>query len=121
MTLREMVVADYQERVALCSVPEDLKRSLKAHERVPQFVDNLVNEINRFPTKIKVDRVKLKYLVHQMTDIFILAVKTTAENKFKSEIEKNAILKLAEEPAFLDKDGNGTDPDTGITIKDSNG
>lgn len=113
MDLRQMIIQDYQEKVAMMDIPSDLKTALKSHERVPQFVDNLLKEINNFPRKLKVNRYKLKSLVYDMTELFIKGVETTSKVRQMSEIERNA-LKPKED--FLDNQGNGTDPETGVKI-----
>lgn len=118
-SLRQMIISDYQERVMTNpSIPSELKVSLKSHERVPVFVDNLVGEINRFPSKIKIDRVKLKSLVYDMTDVFVLGVKATAEDRYKSDLDKMIAKEKAKEQFELDNQGNGVVKDLGVEVKD---
>lgn len=111
-SIREMILADYNERIqTVQGIPDDLRRALKDHERVPLFVENLTREIKKIEQvkpKFKMDRVKLKSLVYDMTDVFWRAVKTTAEDKYKSEIEKQ-IKRATSEDLFkgLDAQGNG--------------
>lgn len=117
--LRNQIIADYQERVAFdMSIPSELKVSLKSHERVPMFVDNLVKQINLFPKNHKMDRVKLKQLVYAMTDVFVLAVKRTAEDRYRSDMDKMIEKAKSEVDYGLDKDGNGLIKELGIEVKD---
>jgi hypothetical protein len=119
MTLRDQIISDYRERVALNpDIPSELRRSLNTHERVPVFVDNLLNEIRKFPKNIKLDRMKLKSLVYSMTDVFILAVKTVAENRYKTDIEKEMIRQACADKFNLDKDGNGLIEELGVEVRD---
>lgn len=122
MTVREMVLSDYRERVSLNpNIPGELRSALKTHERVPVFVDNLCKEIAKFdrlPKKIKIDRMKLKKLVYDMTDMFCLAVKSEADNRYKSDIEKAIMRRDSEERFKLDNEGNGIVEELGVEVKD---
>lgn len=111
-----MIIADYQEKVAMMDIPSELRTALKAHERVPQFVDNLLKEINNFPRKLNVNRFKLKNLVYDMTEVFVRGVEATIRARQMSEIEKNS---LKPKDDFLDNQGNGVDPETGVKIVDA--
>jgi bacterioferritin (cytochrome b1) len=122
-SIREMILADYQERIlTVQGIPDDLRRALKDHERVPLFVENLTREIKKIEQvkpKFKMDRVKLKSLVYDMTDVFWRAVKTTAEDKYKSEIERQ-IKSSSSEDLFkgLDAQGNGFISELGVEVVD---
>lgn len=126
-TLRDQIISDYQERVALKGdIPSELKRALKTHERVPLFIDNLVAQINRFPKNrvrggklvpYQLDRNKLKMLVYSMTDIFIQGVQNTAESRYRSDLAKEAAKNKVD--AFgLDEQGNGVALGGDVIIKD---
>ncbi len=119
MSLKSMIFSDYQERLSLSpDIPSGLRDALKNHERVPLFVDNLVKELNLIPASRKLDRIKIKNLVYQMTDLFINNAKQAAEDKYKSEIEKHRLQALGADPFELDKQGNGSVEDLGVKISD---
>lgn len=129
MDVRQMVITDYQERVAMRDdIPSELKRALKSHERVPLFVDNLTREINKIPearakAKIrrafKMDRMKLKNIVYDLTDIFINNVKAMAEQKAMSEAEQERLRKKTDDIYGLDAQGNGVVEELGVEVKDN--
>lgn len=119
MNYREMIVSDFRERVFLNSeIPSELKSALKYNERVPLFIDNLNAEINKIVNSrktFKLDRYKLKMIVYDLTDMFCMAVKSEAENRYKSDLEKS----LQAKPDYgLDKFGNGFNEELGVEIRD---
>lgn len=128
MDLRQMIICDYQERVAMKSgIDSELRRALKTHERVPVFLDNLVKQIQDIPRARKtkgligtwtMDRMKLKNLVYEMTDFFIKNVETLHDERSKSEIARQMIKDKSsnEFDGLLDNQGNGEVKDLGVTV-----
>jgi hypothetical protein len=117
MGLREYIIDDYRERIELRSdIPSELKKSLRTNERVPVFIDNLKKAIDGIPRKIKIDRMKLKNLVYDMTDIFINNVRTHCEQKHMSILERQMLAKRNE--FELDNHGNGRIEELGVEVKD---
>lgn len=123
MTTREMVIADFQERVRMNpDIPDDLKQALKTNDRVPMFVDNLVAEISRFdrlPKKVNVDRMKLKDLVYSMTDFFCFALKKYKDEQGMSDIQKLMHKAEANRGFTLDNQGNGYIEELGVEVRDA--
>lgn len=117
--LRQWIMEDYQERVRLNpEIPDELKRALKTHERVPIFVDNLLGEIKKFPKNHKMNRHMLKQLVYGMTDLFCKNAQTVAENRYKSDIQKELERQAAADPFKLDNQGNGVIEEMGVEVHD---
>lgn len=121
-----MIRQDYQEAVRLLpGIPEELRASLKTNERVPIFLDNLTNEISKLPAHIRPQRLKIKQIVYEITNTFVLNVKRAADEKHLSDIAKNA--KIAENQARLDLEATasghsqGEYEDLGIQAVDRNG
>ncbi len=95
MNFKEMVIADFQEFIALDpSVPSELRDSLKVKERAPLFIENLtgqLHEIVRVKPHIKLDRMKIKALVQGMTNTFIHLLKQKVEEAHMSDLAKSAM------------------------------
>ncbi len=111
MNLRELVRQDFEEFIRIDpSVPEELRRSLRLKERVPQAVDNLAEQLALAEKQgIIFTREKIKSTVYSMTAQFVHLLKTTvheqmmsanAKTVLKNEIEGDPIL------SKFDKDGN---------------
>ncbi len=71
-------------------IPEDLKRALKAHERVPTFIDNLAKNLYKLPKDIKTETVIMA--VHNMTDLFVSNIMRKADESRMSIMEKHRLL-----------------------------
>lgn len=89
--LRALCISIYQDFVRTAEIPTELKRSLRSHERVPVFVDNLCHEIKKLTFTPR--RETLELMVRDMTRIFINAVQRQAEERIMSPVKKLAILK----------------------------
>lgn len=84
--------------MAACKdMPDDLRASLKAHERVPLFIDNLAREIlkversdHRFKGK-PLTRDEIMGIVSDFTKTFIDSVKRQRDEAIMSEAAKKAI------------------------------
>lgn len=78
-------------------MPDDLRASLKAHERVPAFIDNLARQIHliekndhRFKGK-PLTRDEIMTIVSDFTDVFIQNVKRKRDEEIMSEAAKKAL------------------------------
>lgn len=120
MNIREMVVEDFRERVRLNpNLSGELKASLKNHERVVPFINNLTVEINKIYNNrktFKLDRMKLKDLVYGLTDIFCQGMMNEHDNSKRKRDQDS----IASQVAQLDDKGNGTVEigDTEVIISD---
>jgi hypothetical protein len=85
MNLRQKCIQSYQETIRLADIPSDLRTSLKAHERVPKFIDNLAKEMRSIPN---LDSVTIKMMVHDLTHLFITSVRTKADEMRMSDLER---------------------------------
>ena len=99
MSLRRLIQDAYQERVRLADVPDDLRASLRAHERVPAFFRNLEHELARVP---QLRGSQITDAVYSLTDTFIAAVKRAAEQRAMSDAARSAIREKAESDARRD-------------------
>lgn len=124
MTLREAVIADFREFIRISpKVPDGLRGSLRMNERIPKFLDNLVGEISNVEQKgIILDRTKIKEIVYNMTELFVLLMKKKAEEMHMSDLAKAALKQELEGDEIaqkLDAEGNADLSDEmGIIIKD---
>lgn len=126
MDIKQMIRADYQERVALRQdIPSEFKKSLKTHERIPVFVDNLAKEIGKIPDarrkngqplRWKLDRRKLKDLVYSMTDLFISSALKHCEDRHKSDLQKALEKEQAEKFKGLNNEGDGVVEELGVEV-----
>lgn len=110
--IRALVIQDYQECIALMNdIPEEFKRSLKAHERTPKLLDNLARELSAAERLVHLDRPTIKMAVYDFTRMFVKTLQAYADQK--KSYEKNTALF-----SKLDANGNGTIEELGITIRD---
>lgn len=101
MTLRELIRSAYQERVALSGIPEELKRSLKAHERIPKFFDNLERELAVLPAAYRTND-RIREAVYSLTDVFTGNVKRMADERQMSDLARSAAASTRDEQAKRD-------------------
>jgi len=112
MTLRDMVRADFAEFVKVDpAVPEDLRRALRTNERVPGFIDRLAQELQQVEDNgIKLDRLKIKMVVYELTATFVGLLKHRANEMEMSDIAKSHARRVIQEQEEIlnkfDKDGN---------------
>jgi len=92
MTIREMVIADYQEYIAINShqINSDLVASLKTHERYPAFIESITGQICDAEKRLTItlNRQKIKEIVYSCTENFIWCVKKKAEKDQASQAVK---------------------------------
>ena len=93
--LRDLCVQYYRETVARAEIPNELKRALKSHERVPRFIDNLVRELKGVSFPLSPQTIKMT--VRDLTHMFIAAVKVTSEQRLMSDMEKLVLKKRDDE------------------------
>lgn len=126
MDIRQIVNEDFQEFILMDpSVPNDLRDSLRVKERSPLFINNLVGQIHeviRVKPHIKLDRMKIKNLVYDMTKMFVHLLKVKADEMIASEAEKSRIkasIEGDEISQMLDDHGNADlTEQLGVIIKD---
>jgi len=98
--IRSVCVAAYRAAINAPNVDPELRRSLRTHERVPLFIDNLTREFTQAERNgVKVSRAMIEAGTHDMTQIFIGAVIRSAEEKLLSPLAialKNAETARAE-------------------------
>lgn len=119
----------YQEAVmANMEISSELKHALKAHERVPTFIDNMDQEV----AKLQILRMKqgkpmyeedqIKWLITKMTDVFVASLEVEAQKRHESDLER--VLreqKVAEEKAMDDAlagNATGVYQEMGVTASD---
>lgn len=114
MHYKNLVLKSYEEAVQLHpTAPSDLKRALKAHERVPSFITNLCVEIERVQdltmrTKQKKFSDKLiKELVYDMTNMFIAGVESEAKARYESDVAKTLRESQAQSKKDLESSATG--------------
>lgn len=100
MDLKYLCRQDFQEYVQLAQIPEDLKRALRSHERVPLFIDNMASEFQKVP--FHVDRETIKKTVYDFTEIFLRNVMRVADERAMSDLAKQAMIDKAKEMAEAD-------------------
>jgi hypothetical protein len=94
--VRNLIIADYQEFIALHGheFPDDMIRALKANERVPLFLNNLVKEITiaEHRRKVNLKRSDIKMIVYDMTRSFLKLIKRRADEMQMSDLEKSRLV-----------------------------
>lgn len=104
MTLRELIVAEFQATVLGADLPSELKRSLKYSERVPGFIDRLVAELEVVP-RLKAEQATSA--VNTLTLLWCNCLKQRADELYMSDAEKQRIMAelatQAEDQKFADK------------------
>lgn len=109
MNSRDICRAAYQSYIATAEMPEDLRRSLKTHERVPAFIDNLAMHVERIEkspklkarTRLNIE--KITSLAIDFTKVFVANVIRQADERRMSDAEKQRILKAQSDAKELDK------------------
>lgn len=107
MYYRKLVEDTYFECIALDpNLPLDLRTALKSHARIPLFLSNLAQELDKAQAA-RVGRGKspialnvIKSLVYEYTQMFIKGIQMQAEANYQSEVQK----KLLEAQAQAQKD-----------------
>lgn len=95
-----------------------LLRSDNGRARVKLLAANIVKQIKTEKNWVFIDEMRLKSLVCDLTEFFLYAFKRKAEESAISEAMKSSIEKEQNKFSFLDENGNGIDPETGIKIVD---
>jgi hypothetical protein len=86
-SLRKTVVADYQEAVKLIEMPHELRRALKANDRVPGFLVKLEKELAKVHPKL-LNRLTIKTTVYDMTTLFVKGVLAKRDFEHASKLEQ---------------------------------
>lgn len=88
--IRKIVEETYRKVIKEGPYPDDFKRSLKTHERIPRFFDNLVRELSKPLLNLKRETIELA--ATDMTRVFVRACFAKAEERVMSPVKK-AMLK----------------------------
>lgn len=107
MDLKRLIQEDYQESIRLMDIPEGLRKALRAHERTPKFLDNLLFEISKLPPKLQPDRIGIKKIVYDLTNLFALNVKRKFDEESMSKVAQDAMKAKAQELKDLDSTVSG--------------
>ena len=89
-TLGDLIKSTYQETIKEGPWPDELKRSLRAHERIPAFFGNLHKEFDKPGLNLKRETVVMA--VRDMTMLFVAAVHRKAEERIMSPLKKAQLL-----------------------------
>lgn len=92
--LRDVIIEAYQEYIRIAPVNTELRKALKAHERVPNFVLNLVKEFSSSKGS-KFGRETIRKATFDMTKLFINCIETRANERRMSDLEKMIIKQEA--------------------------
>lgn len=94
--IRDLIRKAYRDYIETeYSVPTELRLSLRTHERVPVFVDNMARELSRPGLNLK--RETLIMCVRDMTRFFIENVKRAAEERTLSPLAKSLLKKRVDD------------------------
>jgi hypothetical protein len=88
--IRELVRKTYQNEINNGPYPEEFKRALKTHERIPVFFNNLVREMSK--PGLNPSRETIIMAARDLTKIFVAAVHKQAEERVMSPI-RQAMMK----------------------------
>ena len=84
--IRELCRKIYRETVEAADINTELKRSLRTHERVPVFIDNLAAQFKGLRFTVKRD--SIEKAVRDLTWWFIKAAERKAHENLMSDMEK---------------------------------
>src|SRR3990172_5198299 len=100
--LRRLIQQDYREAVAFTKMPDDLRRALKTHERIPAFLTNLERELSSHKVTKFLSRTKIKRIVYDLTAMFIKNAERVVNERMMSDAARWAIEKKASERKELE-------------------
>lgn len=108
--MRQLIIKEYQETVALAPVNEELKRSLKTSERVPAFLARLERELIAVPKRLRTDA-NIRATVHDLTLLFLESIEKKNEERMMSEAARAALARTAERARRYDEMADGGEID----------
>jgi hypothetical protein len=88
--IRKIVSETYRRTISDGAWPEEFKRALKAHERIPVFFDNLVKQLSK--PGLNPTRETIELATRDLTRVFAAAVHRKAEERIMSPV-RQAMLK----------------------------
>jgi hypothetical protein len=88
--LRVFCRKTYQDYLKRAEIPSELRRSLKSHERVPAFIDNLSGELGRL--QFKISRETLQKCIEDMCELFIRLVQRRADEQAMSPLARAMLV-----------------------------
>lgn len=94
--IRKIITETYQKTITDGPYNSELKRSLRVHERVPVFFDNLTRELSK--PGFNPTREQIELATRDLTHVFIRAVHMKAEERVMSPLKK-AMAKAAKSRA----------------------
>lgn len=113
--IRNIIIQDYQECVQLApNIPDEFKRSLKAHERIPVFIDNLCSELEKVKNLTRED---IKMSVYNCTEVFMNLAKSKVDQKIVADATA-AELNRPKDTQGLDSNGNGFNEELEVIVQD---
>lgn len=87
----ELARLTFKERInAREDIPREFKQALRAHERVPVFIDNLARELKKVP---RLTKDNLIFAVNQMTDVFVSCVMKKRDIDMMTHAQRSLIQK----------------------------
>ena len=101
MDVRALCVQYFKEYLDEIETDKELVRSLKHHERVPMFIDNLARSLYHLP--VRVSKQTIRTCVFDLTRIFTNCLKIRAKEMYMSDLEKSLIKKKEEEKMMADQ------------------
>lgn len=94
--IRTVCRREFRRYIEESDMPREFKATLKTHERVPVFIDNLAKQLSGLPHHINRD--DIVGAVRDLTRTFIHAVKLKMDQDRRSQLE-NARLKAEADKA----------------------
>lgn len=87
--IRDLCRKTYQETIKAMEIPVELKRSLKVHERVPLFIENIARDLALSKKTLK--RETIIQATRDMTRMFVGLVERKAKEGLMSTLAKRAL------------------------------
>jgi len=107
MNIHEFCRKAYREFIEAQDIDPAFKKSLRTHERVPAFIDNLSREFSKLTFEPK--RETLTLAVEDMCRLFINCVQRSYTDRIMSDLDKYTIRKEAEDKAQFVKEADALD------------
>lgn len=114
---------DYREAVQLLpEIPEELRKALKTHERVPKFFEGLQKEFATIEQrKIKMTREDVKKVVYDLTMVFVACLKRRVDEQSMSDLGRLISKNKAQKIKDLDETADGKPSGEYIELLGENG
>lgn len=114
MPYRGLVNRAYLEAVnSMSDIDADLKRALRAHERVPDFITRLAFEFEKIAAlrlrsgkPLPADK-HLKAVVKDFAEVFVKGIQEDAKRRHESQVQKTIREAIRSDAEALDKTASG--------------